>query len=1049
MNSNFPTVSEQSAPDPPQGQSRDRSEVFAGLMDSLQVPKGTSVPFFVELCAGSAKLSDAVKQHGYHIIAVDHDKNRHAPRCKIIQLDLSHEHAWDMLDFLLERVTISGVHMAPPCGTCSKARGIPMKDGTKGPQPLRSADFPLGLPHLSQRDQQRVFLANQIYKFCGLYVQKLHQAGIPWTIENPTNSLMWDLEFFTWAVANGIFVNMHACAYGSARKKLTSFLCSHREFAALELYCDGQHEHLPWGIAEDGAFSTSHEAGYPKALCVRYAEIFHELCRTRGIAPAQQASDEVQKLAPNQQPKGRKLPQLIPEFSFTKTMQVDKLPQVDHKGCLLHHMQGIPAGSKLLRTEAKRGSTLCVFGVYRSFAEFTHVAQQLWHPYDELKNLPGDLIRVLFQHLSQAPDIVTRSRIKILSEWASRAKALNVLEEQLKLDMDADVAKIMAPKRILLMRSIAMDMSWPDMGLFDEFTEGFKIVGPVSESGVFKPGVTLAQMSPQQLRDKTKFLKPMILGRAKLGDGNELQQQLYDTTVEETENKNWLEGPFSPEEIETKLGREWLPVRRFAVLQREKLRPIDDFKENQVNQTFASTEKLELRTMDHTLWSLFTILKFLLFDGRLDFTLESGEHLTGEVHHAWKGVEPNFKASCIDLKSAYKQFPLHEENHKDAVVTLWNPPKRRVDCFIMKVLPFGATASVHHFLRVSAFLQAIGRFLGLIWSAFFDDFVVLSHAMHEASTMTSALALLDLLGFQYSKDKLQPFSDKTEMLGVELNLVDGKNGIVEVRNKASRANELCDVLDRILHAKKVVVKELPSTLGKLQFAEGQLWGRTGRLALSELRRHEKSGRAEALLDQRSIAAVHVLFEKMKNGKPRTIRITPRSKPFLLFTDGALEYESSGKPTAGIGAVLLCPDGRQFVFGTKVEDETLKRWQVDGKSHVVGLVELYAAVTAFNTWADVLQDQRLICFTDSWPVLDALVKGNSPVDEWRDLLLIFENLDERINSMLWMARVASRSNPADAPSRFSLMELGFLERLQVSEAVCPIKGVKLKSYVACS
>ena len=361
MNSNFSTVSEQSAPDPPQGQSRDRSEVFAGLMDSLQVPKGTSVPFFVELCAGSAKLSDAVKQHGYHIIAVDHDKNRHAPRCKIIQLDLSHEHAWDMLDFLLERVTISGVHMAPPCGTCSKARGIPMKDGTKGPQPLRSADFPLGLPHLSQRDQQRVFLANQIYKFCGLYVQKLHQAGIPWTIENPTNSLMWDLEFFTWAVANGIFVNMHACAYGSARKKLTSFLCSHREFAALELYCDGQHEHLPWGIAEDGAFSTSHEAEYPKALCVRYAEIFHELCRTRGIVPAQQASDEVQKLAPNQQPKGRKLPQLIPEFSFTKTMQVDKLPQVDHKGCLLHHMHGIPAGSKLLRTEAKRGSTLLCF----------------------------------------------------------------------------------------------------------------------------------------------------------------------------------------------------------------------------------------------------------------------------------------------------------------------------------------------------------------------------------------------------------------------------------------------------------------------------------------------------------------------------------------------------------------------------------------------------------------------------------------------------------------------------------------------------------------
>lgn len=203
--------------------------------------------------------------------------------------------------------------------------------------------------------------------------------------------------------------------------------------------------------------------------------------------------------------------------------------------------------------------------------------------------------------------------------------------------------------------------------------------------------------------------------------------------------------------------------------------------------------------------------------------------------------------------------------------------------------------------------------MGLIWSAFFDDFVVLSHVMHESSTMAAALSLFDLLGFQYSKDKLQPFSDKTEMLGVELDLTDVKNGNIRVRNKASRALELCEVLHKILETKKVVVKELPSTIGKLQFAEGQLWGRSGRLALSELRRHEKSGDKETLLDDRSVDASRLLFEKLKDGKPRTIRISPKAKPFLLFTDGALEYEASGKPIAGIGAVLMCPDGSNLVF----------------------------------------------------------------------------------------------------------------------------------------
>ena len=263
----------------------EQGDVFTGSLDPLQVPKGNQSPVFVELCAGSAKLSDAVKQLGYNIIAVDHDKNRHTPRCKLVQLDLSHKHAWDMLDFLLQRVVIAGVHIAPPCGTCSRARGIPMADGSKGPQPLRSAEHPLGIPSLNQRDQQRVFLANQIYKFCGEYVKKLHAAGIPWTIENLTNSLMWDLEYFTWAISTGFFVNMHACAYGSTRKKLTSFWCSHRDFYKLELYCDGQHEHQAWGIAADGTFSTAMEAEYPRALCLRYAEIFHELCQQRNIYP--------------------------------------------------------------------------------------------------------------------------------------------------------------------------------------------------------------------------------------------------------------------------------------------------------------------------------------------------------------------------------------------------------------------------------------------------------------------------------------------------------------------------------------------------------------------------------------------------------------------------------------------------------------------------------------------------------------------------------------------------------------------------------------------
>lgn len=214
---------------------------------------------------------------------------------------------------------------------------------------------------------------------------------------------------------------------------------------------------------------------------------------------------------PLKQPKGRKVPQLISEYAWTSSLQLRNMPALDAKGCLVKSIGDIPTGSKLLRAEEKGEKVLCVFGVYRSFHEFVKVSQQLWRPYDELRNLPDDLIQAIFQKLRCAPDVTTRKRISHLTEWSNRA-----LENQLKAEMRSDIASIMKTKKILLMRSIASDMEWPDMSLFDEMVEGFEIVGPVTESGIFKQGIVLADLSPEQLRKRAKYIKPMILKRSRL-----------------------------------------------------------------------------------------------------------------------------------------------------------------------------------------------------------------------------------------------------------------------------------------------------------------------------------------------------------------------------------------------------------------------------------------------------------------------------------------------------------------------------------------------------
>ena len=1011
---------------------------------------GTKPYIFLELCAGSAKLSAAVRSAGISVVPIDHKHNRHAPRCKLFQLDLSQPHAWHQLVFLLDNYNVVACHIAPPCGTCSRARGIPMQDGSAGPQPLRSELEPLGLKCLSYKDQMRVDGANALYAVLGKFIEELHKRGIPWSVENPTNSLMWNLHYFLFAIVHGEWVDCHACAFGSTRKKLTTFLVSDATtFQPLQRFCPGDHEHEPWGYDHDtSTFNTAKEAEYPDGMCDTYASIVQHIMDSHGVKP----EDFMKKstaTAPQVQRRGRRVPQLIPEFLWTKSILVRCIPKLDHKQCLRQDHGEIPAGCKLLRTEANKGNegdlTLCVFGFYRSMQQFVDVSKQLWHPYDELKNLPDPLVKTLFWYLSSAPSDITKQRIACMTRWRHLGANLRDLEEQLHGQMPPSVACVLKGKNILLMRHVAEEMRWPDMALFDEMTQGFELTGNFNACGVFKPHINMPSLSVDQLRQNTKYLRPAILGRIRLTESDELQDELQQVTEMEKE-KGWLDGPYSAEEVTNMFGQNWLPVRRFAVRQKNKTRPIDDFRENTLNQTFGSVEKPELRTMDHVLWSMVTLAQYLTFHEHMAFKLSDGTSLEGEVHPEWKRLKPVFKTTCVDLQSAYKQLAVHPGEQHRTVVTLWDRRRKEPVCYVSRVLPFGASASVHHFLRVSSFLQASGLHMGLCWAAYFDDFALLTHECHETSSMNAALDLLDVFGFQYSKDKLNNFSQCTELLGVELNLKSVASGSVMVQNKKSRVEETVSFLDKMLLEKAVTLDEMPSKLGKLQYAETQLWGRAGRLALADMRSAATGGKRTVTLDDRACKAIELLKQKLTSGKPRTLQVSAKRKPVVLFTDGSLEYEN-GMHVANIGGVCILPDGETEIFGAAVPPELIHVWTEGGeKEHVIGLVELYAVLVAMHLWTSHISGERLLIFVDNWPVVDALVKGVSGQPTWRDVLMIFEALDEQQQSLHWIGRVPSASNPADPPSRGTLDGLQFLQPFTVRDCSCPISNVPLKRIV---
>ena len=313
------------------------------------------------------------------------------------------------------------------------------------------------------------------------------------------------------------------------------------------------------------------------------------------------------------------------------------------------------------------------------------------------------------------------------------------------------------------------------------------------------------------------------------------------------------------------------------------------------------------------------------------------------------------------------------------------------------------------------------------------------------STKSCAEGLFQLLGFRFAQDKLAPFAESSEMLGVVVDT--SEKGVVKLDNKESRKRDLVMEISQILKAGTMKVDQLPAVLGRVQYAELRIAGRHGKLATAEIRDWEKcQDRKEVIkLDALSREAFNILLSRLDNGKPKILRADVPEKPAVLFTDGAVERNGEGDTEATVGGVLFV-DGSIHVFGTRVHPTVLENW-LSELVHPVGLTELYGVVTAFKTWSHLLCHKRVIAFCDNWTAIDVYIKGPSQLQMWRQLLLELERVDENTDSLCWMARVPSQSNIADPPSRGQWSELNFLKPFVLDTPFCPVTGMKLETLNA--
>ena len=383
--------------------------------DSVSLPGDG--PLLVELCAGSAVLSSVASTRGFSTLAVDHALNRHTPKSKITVLDLSLPSSWSTLGYILENREVALLFAAPPCGTCSAVREIPLADGSMGPPVLRMHTYPYGVPDLSPHNPFKVEKANALYECLAEFLLPARKRNIPWMVENPTGSLLWILPCFAELVKLGRFSHCESCAFGGRRLKRTSFLGSAR-WPGLCLRCPGDHEQEPWGQEADGSFATALEAEYPPKPCHAVCDFAEHVCRERAL-PLGSAAPLVPRAY--RQPRGRLHPQVIPEYQHTVSSILPALPSLDGKQCLHRDLQTprglLPAGSKLLRSENRGG------GKWDPLS-FVEEARRLCHPFDSLAHLPDYLITALHEQLSLSPMDLTKLRLTRLKHWQDLAKSL-------------------------------------------------------------------------------------------------------------------------------------------------------------------------------------------------------------------------------------------------------------------------------------------------------------------------------------------------------------------------------------------------------------------------------------------------------------------------------------------------------------------------------------------------------------------------------------------------------------------------------------------------
>ena len=268
-----------------------------------------------------------------------------------------------------------------------------------------------------------------------------------------------------------------------------------------------------------------------------------------------------------------------------------------------------------------------------------------------------------------------------MGSWLKLAAELESEELKLKSEMSASRRKILESKRLLLMKHVIINEGYDDVGLADDLISGFSLVGDAPKSHVLPQKMTPSTLSTADLKSNASKANKALRFMTRSSGDAELDQKLWDRTQVELQ-RGWLLGPLRWED----LPETAVVSRRFPISQSEKVGPIDDFSQSQVNSTVTTYEQATVGGPDVICALAVKLMKGLKDNGR-------SSQLVGRA---------------LDLASAYRQLAVAEDSYDFAFLSIFNPTNGEAALYRQVALPFGSVRAVNAFIRCSRFFLAVG-----------------------------------------------------------------------------------------------------------------------------------------------------------------------------------------------------------------------------------------------------------------------------------------------------------------------------------------------------